>query len=280
MGQALHYRERYAREFLQAHASKQDCRIDALTPQDVMQFVRGYALRCKRSSAQVAACSVRSFLRFLLLRGYCAENLVRAVPHIPTWRQENLPKTMNAKQLSQFLGAFDRSTKVGTRDYALALFMVGLGLRVSEVVTLKLDDIDWRMGTFRVRCRKGRHERTLPLPTRIGKAIVRYIKFGRPVSPHRWLFLRHRFPIGEPVTRELVRGVVRRAYERSGCPKSWTGTHLLRHTAATRMHQRGVPLKNIADILGHQSIDTSAIYTRVNVTQLATVALPWPEEIS
>ena len=75
-------------------------------------------------------------------------------------------------------------------------------------------------------------------------------------------------------------GAIRRGYELAGCPKSWTGTHILRHTAATLMHQKGVPLKNIADVLGHQSLDTSTIYMRVNVPQLAAVALPWPEERS
>ena len=76
---------------------------------------------------------------------------------------------------------------------------------------------------------------------------------------------------------ELVRGAMRRAYGRAGFPAEWTGTHLLRHTAASRMHQRGVPLKSVADVLGHRSIDTTAIYTRVDLPALRTVALPWPE---
>lgn len=275
-----HYRERYAREFLQAHEPNGSLKLDTLTPDDVLRFVTGYARRCKRSSAQVAACSLRSFLRFLHQRGHCAENLVRAVPRVPQWKQEDLPKTMTDDQLSRFLASFDQSSIVGSRDYALALFMVDLGLRVSEVVDLVLDDFDWRAGTFRVHSRKERRERMLPLPSRVGRAIVRYLKSGRPVSHHRQLFLRHSVPVGEPVTLELVRGAIRRAFERADFPPSWTGTHILRHTAATLMHQRGVPQKNIADVLGHQSIETSVIYTRVNRTRLATVALPWPEERS
>jgi site-specific recombinase XerD len=64
----------------------------------------------------------------------------------------------------------------------------------------------------------------------------------------------------------------------SRSPRNWTGTHVLRHTAATRLHRRGASLKEVADLLGHQSIDTTAIYTKVDLPTLATVALPWPEE--
>jgi len=88
--------------------------------------------------------------------------------------------------------------------------------------------------------------------------------------------VRHSVPLGTPLTPELVRGAMRRAYARVGFPPQWCGTHLLRHTAATRMHQRGASLKEIADVLGHRSIDTSVIYTKVNLPALKTVALPWP----
>ena len=81
------------------------------------------------------------------------------------------------------------------------------------------------------------------------------------------------------MSTELVRGAMRRAYGRAGLPIEWTGTHLLRHTAASRMHQRGAPLKSVADVLGHRSIDTTAIYTKVDLNALKTVALPWPEAI-
>jgi site-specific recombinase XerD len=271
------YRKRYACEFLESHSVDEDSRISAVTPDDVLDFVMGYARRCRRSSAQVAACSLRSFLRFLHQRGQCAESLVRAVPRIPQWRDEALPKAMNEDQLQQFLASFDHSTATGCRDHAMALLMVDTGLRVGEVVALELEDIDWRAGTFRVRAGKNRHDRLLPLPASVGKSISRYLRIGRPTSSSRRLFLRDRVPVGDPVTHTLVRGAIRRAYQRSGCPADFHGTHILRHTAATRMHQAGVPLKSIADLLGHQSLDTSKVYTRINMTELAAVALPWPE---
>lgn len=112
---------------------------------------------------------------------------------------------------------------------------------------------------------------------RLGRAIAAYIYRGRPCTLERRLFLRYTVPLGTPIGPEMVRGAVRRAYARSGMDARWTGTHILRHTAATRIHQAGASLKEVADILGHGCIDTTAIYTKVNLALLATVALPWPE---
>lgn len=276
--ETLHYRARYAREFLSGLGHDASATLERLTPQDVMQFVMDYGARCKRSSAQVAACSLRSFLRFLNMRGLCRSGLVRAVPRIPMWKHEGLPKTLSERELGAVLGAFDRATAVGRRDYAITLCMTELGLRVSEVAAMDLDCIDWRHGSISIRSSKGRRFRHLPLTDRLGKAIARYLKSGRPTSAEsRLLFVRHRAPIGQPVSRALVRGVVRRAYERAGLPGDRTGTHVLRHTTASRLLQRGASLKDIADLLGHLSLDTTAIYAKVNLPLLASVALPWPE---
>jgi site-specific recombinase XerD len=186
---------------------------------------------------------------------------------------------MNEAELHRFLDSFDRSTATGCRDYAMAQSMVRLGLRVSEVAELKLQDVDWHNGVLRIHSAKRRRLRELPLPQDVGSAIANYVKSGRPNSSSNSLFLRHSVPVGTSVSRELVRGVIRRAYQRSGCSSNWTGTHVLRHTAATCLHQHGASLKEIADLLGHRSIDTSMIYTKVNLRSLDSVALPWPKEV-
>ena len=272
-----HSRSRYAREFLESQTRRGNHRSTDWTVQDVMRFAMGYFSRCKRSTAQEATSALRSFLRFLHSRGLCDGRLVHALPRVPQRKREGLPRTMTEEQLRRFLGSFDHSGATGRRDYAMALYMVELGLRVSEVVAIQLDDIDWRNGTIRIRSSKGRRTRLLPLSSRIGKATASYLKNGRPASSYRHVFLRHTLPVGYPAPRTLVRRAMCRAYERSGFPVNWTGTHILRHTAATRLLQRGASLKEIADLLGHQSIDTSAIYAKVNLPALAAVALPWPE---
>jgi site-specific recombinase XerD len=272
------YRVRYAREFLEAKFADGPVRWDTIRPEDVMAFTAGYAARCRPQSAQVAASSLRSLLRFLQLRGECESVLVAAVPHIPSWRLDHLPRTMTDEQLRLFLAHFDRSTPTGRRDYAMALCQVDLGLRVSEVSALRLEDVDWRAATLRIEGGKSRRTRALPLTEGVGRAIAEYLRKGRPITPCRHLFVRHTVPVGTVIGTELIRGRIRLAFAQvEGCAH-WTGTHVLRHTAATRLHRRGTSLKEVADLLGHQSIDTTAIYTKVDLPTLATVALPWPEE--
>ena len=270
-----HYRLRYAQEFLQSVFSGGEVLWESLTPKQVMDFVINLARERKRSLAQRTS-SLRCFLRFLQFRGLCGESLVRAVPSIPQWSLSSIPATMTKEQVRSFLDSFDRATATGRRDYAMALCMVEMGLRVSEVVQLETTDFDWRQSVLSIHDPKGRRVRQLPLSNRAGQAVAQYLKKGRPRSTWRNVFLRHTVPVGTPVTRELVRGVMRSAYARCGFEGS-TGTHVLRHTAASRVHQAGATLKEVADLLGHRSIDTAKIYTKIDLPELQAVALPWPE---
>lgn len=202
-----------------------------------------------------------------------------AVPTVPMWRMSSIPKVLSSAELDHFLSSFDASTPIGCRDYAIALCFAELGLRTCEVPALRLDDIDWRQGALRIAGRKSQ-ERILPLTSRLGAAVANYLKRGRPVSPERMLFLRHSVPAGVPVTRHIVRGIIRRACARVGILPPRAGPHTFRHTLATHMVQACVPLIEVADVLGHQTIDTTAIYTRVDITSLTQVAMPWPEVAS
>lgn len=159
----------------------------------------------------------------------------------------------------------------------MAVCQLELGLRACEVARLKLDDLDWAGGVLHIRHTKSRRERDLPLTTIVGRALSVYLRKGRPRSTAREVFVRHSLPIGRALKSETVRSAMREAYSRAGMERLWAGTHVLRRTFATRLHQRGVGLKSIADLLGHQSPDTTTAYTRINLQQLRQVSLPWPK---
>jgi integrase/recombinase XerD len=93
----------------------------------------------------------------------------------------------------------------------------------------------------------------------------------------RHVFGRHYPPHDQPAGRDALRGDIYQAFRRAGLGTSSKGTRILRHTTGTHLIQRGVPLKDIADVLGHRSIDTTAIYAKVDLPALREVALPWPE---
>jgi site-specific recombinase XerD len=267
----------FARKFLERTFGCEPLRWDALARRDVTAFVTAYTKRWQPSSAGVAIASLRSFLRYLQSRGWCDAALLAAVPRLPKWRLAQVPRVMSEQQLDAFLAAFDRSTATGQRDYAMALCQADLGLRACEVAALRLDDLDWRSAVLRIAAGKVGRERELPLTARAGRAIAEYLRHGRPTTQGRHVFVRHRALCGTPVNTSVIQTAMQRAYAQvPGC-EHWAGTHALRHTAATRLHRRGARLKEVADLLGHRSLDTTLVYTKVDLPRLAAVALPWPE---
>jgi integrase len=161
---------------------------------------------------------------------------------------------------------------MGRRDYAILVLLVRLGLRAAEVAGLRLDDIDWRAGEIVVRGKRHTEER-LPLPPDVGEAIAAYLSGGRPRRPEREVFLRVFAPI-RGLDPQSVSDRVRVAAERSGLGSF--GAHRLRHTAATQMLRGGASLTEVAQVLRHRRVATTAIYAKVDHRALRTLAMPWP----
>lgn len=269
-------RQKWVAKFLEERYADGIISIDDLEPVCLMQYVAQQSRGYSAGTTSVIACSLRSYVKFLQFRGDLDPRLRIAIPSPPNRRLKDYPTTMSESQINSLIGAIDRTRPDGKRDYAMLLCMLTLGLRCSEVVDMSLSDIDWRKSILSVRRGKSRVARQLPLMKMCGSAIADYLKYGRPMCSSRRIFVRHATPTHKEMVSENVRGAMRRAYERAGLPKHWTGTHILRHTAATRMLNCGASLKEIADVLGHQSIDTTVIYTKVDTTSLSTVCQSWP----
>lgn len=249
--------------------------VSLLTPAQVAGFMTTYAPHWTAPSKKALGNSLRSYLRYKALCGEQTAHLIAAIPRIAQWRMASLPKWLSANEVTQLLGAFDRSTATGRRDYAIARCFVDLGLRTTEIARLRLDDVAWHEGVVHIQG-KGRRVDLLPLPKTTGRAIVEYLRDGRPTTSDRGLFVRHRPPVGKPVTPCIVRNAVRYAARRCGLRQCFHGPHILRHTVAKRLLQGGATLKEIADVLRHRCLDTTGIYAKVDVAALTRVALPWP----
>jgi site-specific recombinase XerD len=268
------------RTFLLEQFGKDRIDIKVVTPKHVCQFVIDHTKGCRPSTGKIIGVALRSYLKFRGIHGDCVQTLLAAIPHIAEWRLASLPNVLSVEELEQFLNAFDCETPTGRRDYAMARCLADLGLRVGEVAQLQLSDINWREGTVRLNGGKTRREDVLPLPPQTGRAIATYLKYGRPESVSRALFLRHVAPLCEPIGPGVVRIAVRRAYVKCGWGHRWTGTHVLRHSVASRLLQTGTPMKEIADILRHRCLDSTAIYAKVDTRRLAEIAMPWPGSTS
>jgi integrase/recombinase XerD len=246
--------------------------IDAVV---IAAFVTGQCSgKTKGWAKQLTKC-LRSFLRFLFVENLTGMSAANLVPSAAGWSLASLPKALTSEALAAMLSGCDRDTAAGRRDYAVLVLGARLGLRAGEISGLDLEDIGWMVGELRVRG-KGRRVDVLPVPADVGDALADYVRYGRRLERGA-LFRR----IGAPHGRlhpSTVTGIVYRACDRAGIARA--GTHRLRHTAATLMLRGGGSLPEIAQVLRHQSPNTTAIYAKVDDRMLSELARPWPGGVS
>lgn len=248
-----------------------------LTVPTVQHYLVDELKHLRPSSKKRIAGVIRSFVRYVMLRGVSIDSGLLTLPlTAPVWKLSHIPKTLQSDDIQRILASYDRSTDTGCRDYAIAVCLIDLGLRAAEVAQIKLDDFRWHEGTIHIRRTKTHQERELPLPQRVGEAVVQYLTQSRPATSERTLFVRFARRSGAPMGVGQIRATIRRAYARAGLSSTVTSIHVLRHTKAAALYEQGSSLKMIADVLGHTSIDTTVIYTKVGVTALRKVMGHWP----
>jgi site-specific recombinase XerD len=177
--------------------------------------------------------------------------------------------------VERVLECCDRKTSVGRRNHAILLLLARLGVRAGEVVGLSLDDLDWSTGQITIRGKGGKSAQ-LPLAADVGAALAAYLRHDRPRSATRRVFIRHRAPFVGFANSSTISSLVMRALKQAGVESAHTGAHVLRHSLATSLLQQGGSLDEIGELLRHQSPNTTAIYAKVDVKALHTLALPWP----
>jgi integrase/recombinase XerD len=268
-------RRRDVRAFLLGCGLRGSRSLYDLSAAEVSHFFADYTAGWKPGSIQSAAASVRSYLGFKAVSGIACIALAAALPRTAKWRLSGVPRALTPQEIAQLLESCDRATRTGLRDYAILRCLIDLGLRGAEVARMTLDEVDWSAGTFRIHGKALRVD-VMPLTSAVAEAIVAYLRHGRPQTGRREIFVRHRPPYDIATTPAVVRQAVRDAAARAGLTARVSGPHVLRHTLATRLVQRGVPLKEIADLLRHRCVDTTTIYAKVDLPALAAVALPWP----
>jgi site-specific recombinase XerD len=264
------------RPFLQDCFADHAIDLSQVTTNDLDNFILGFAKRRKPASLGAVRSSIRSYLRYRALRGDQTESLGASLPVIANWKSSSLPKTLTDGQIKMILDGFNQADPIEMRDYAIARCLVDLGLRGHEIADLELDSVNWREGTITIRTNKGRQAKQLPLPSRTGAAIVKYLKTARIKTSSRALFLPAKRNQEKSLTIYGIRAAMRRAFIRCGLGDQYAGIHVFRHTLAERLQRSGSSLKEIADVLRHNSLESTAIYAKVDLQSLRLVALPWP----
>ena len=253
--------------------------IAAIKPDQIRQFVVGQSARCHVPASMGASVSaLRSYFRYRATLGDEVHHLIGVTSFPANWQQATLPQTLTKSEVERLLSALVYDGPAALRTAAIVHCALDLGLRSSEVAYLGLDDIDWSAATITLRGTKGRREDVMPLPAATGQAIADYLKYERPPTSNRAVFVRNVAPRDQPVGPDLIRKSIRQAYARAGLP--YTRSHLLRHTMASRLLAGGSSLKEVADVLRHRSLNTTLVYAKLDSKNLAEVALPWPGSAS
>ncbi len=265
------------RDFLNFRFSDGGVSLAQLRAVDVTGFVQKRVSRLNMRRAKIMTTALRSFLSYVRYRGDITSDLAAAVPIVANWSLSSIPRAIGRDDVARLLASIDRDTPIGCRDYAMILALARLGLRSSEVVTLELDDIDWAVGEIRVVGKNG-HRNDLPMPADVGEAISDYLRKSRPTNASRRVFLRDKAPIRGFTSPSGLGSVIRRSLKRAGIDAPTMGTHQFRHGLASEMLRGGASLGEIGEVLGHRHVQTTAIYAKVDLNALRTLALPWPGE--
>jgi integrase/recombinase XerD len=272
----INYRP-FIRDFLNHRFGDGNVSLAQLSAVDVAEFVRQKVSRLNMRRAKIMTTALRSFLSYARYRGDITSDLAAAVPVVANWSLSSIPRGIGRDELARLLASIDRDTPIGCRDYAMILALARLGLRSSEVVSLELDDVDWVAGQIRVHGKNGQRNE-LPLPADVGEAIANYLRKWRPRNASRRVFLRDKAPIRGFKGSSGLGSVIRRSLKRAAIDAPTTGTHQFRHGLASEMLRGGASLREIGEVLGHRHVQTTAIYAKVDLNALRTLALPWPGE--
>jgi site-specific recombinase XerD len=263
------------RSLLSLRFGKGPVQLGRLSPLDGVRLILKHSQTLSPTRTKLTVTALRSFLRFLFLRGEIKTDLAAGLPTVPNWRLSTLPKFLDPKEVRLLLKACDRRTLTGQRDYAVLLLLARLGLRAGEVVAMTLDDLDWKAGELTVRGKGSQLDR-LPILPDVGKALVTYLRHGRPRCLSRQVFVCMKAPRRGFSSSVAVCTIVRRAINRAGLHPVHKGAHLLRHSLATQMIRRGATLSEIGEVLRHRLPQTTEIYAKVDVASLRSLARRWP----
>ena len=261
-------------------------RLAALDRRDLDTFLCAVGPHQSRASLQHVVAHLRAFLRFLASDGEIPTGL--DTPRV--YRGEKLPRALPWDTVRALLQTIDRTTPLGRRDYAIFILMATYGLRACEVVTLTIDDVEWRARRLRIPQRKTRGTLWLPLTDEVGTALLDYLRHARvalnvrrqrvpfrgaPPRTFRELFLRCRTPAGI-LKPTAVTEAFQAWSKRSGLAIPFQGPHCVRHSYAVHLLRSGLSLKTIGDLLGHRTLESTCVYLRLAIDDLRDVALPLP----
>ncbi len=221
---------------------------------------------------------IKDFLKFAYEEKYTDKKLFTFMPKPRYTPSSPLPSVYSRGEIELILNAVDTANPIGKRDYAILKLAANLGMRSGDIANLKYENLDWNKNEINFIQQKGGYPNTLPLLNDIGESIIDYLKNGRPQIDSSYIFLRHTAPY-TPLTAAALHPIMtkyRRLANLPAEPPRKNGLHALRYSLASSLLADATPLPVISEVLGHQKTETTAIYTKIDITSLRKCALEVP----
>ena len=251
-------------------------RLASISIDDIDAYVTWRASSLQRQALKSATQHLRSFLRHLHGSGWMSD-LASAVVSPRVYALEGVPSALRPEEIDKVLRCTRQDRRpVGLRDYAMLLLLSTYGLRAGEVVSLRLEDIDWGHDRLQVRHSKTGVRSELPLLKAPGEAIFDYLRRGRPETNCPEVFVRAKAPYRAFRSTTLYAVLQERLKAADVTPQGKSGAHAFRHARAVSLLRRDIPLKVIGDVLGHRSVQSTMVYLKLDAEALRGVALEIP----
>lgn len=255
---------------------------EILLPDTIYGFFKSVGRNKKtNSNSQLYKYKVhlRRFLSYLLLLDKIDKSIVESIPDIKYIRNKKLPSVFTNDEIKRIVGSIDRNSSVGKRAYAMVILAIKYGLRASDVVNLRFEDIDWENKVIRIDQKKTKRTVELPLLPEVGNAILDYLKNARRKSNLPFVFLNIKGPI-TPITSGAFYNILNKYINISSIEnldKRHHGPHSLRHTLASQMLRNGDALTTISATLGHSSTQVTTVYLSIDYLNLKECCIPMPK---
>lgn len=241
-----------------------------ITPEDI----RSYLASLKRRNVQASSMarmltSIKSFHKFLTLEKYTTSNVSRVIDRPKT--EKKLPTVLSIEEVNNLIDTLPLENVIDIRNKAMIELTYSTGLRVGELIGLKIGDLHLELGFIKV-FGKGSKERIIPIGEMAVDSLNNYLHNARPVflkKSNDFVFLNQH---GKPLTRQNFYLMLKEKARIAGITKH-ISPHTLRHSFASHLLERGIDLRLIQELLGHEDISTTEIYTHVNNTKLKEIYL-------
>lgn len=270
-----------ASTFVDAITSRAGCScaraFRSVTVFEIEDFFVAHAKGHGKASVRSMQAAMRLFLRFASWRGWVERELIDAVPSVRSYRLSSLPRSISDEHLGKLFASSWEVGQCPRRDQAILCLLATYGVRRGQISALRLPDIDWHEKTIRFAAHKGGKAVCHGLTDAAAQALAVYLRKERPSGECDSVFLRGRRPYVQ-LSPSAISVMVTTRMVRCGLPP--LSPHAFRHAFATRLLRAEQPVKTIADVLGHRSLDAISIYAKVDHTRLLEAAVEWPEVTS